>query len=932
MIDKIEIKIYQHSILKMTSVTFSNYIKQYKAGKGSTFTHTRIGDTSLNVYPGSYNIPAINKDEFYRKYTEHVFTHNNLEFLTEKQPENGPIAIDIDMRYHTKIDTRKHTKNHVMDLIDCLTTILDKVFTVPVMSTFTIYIFEKSKVNMQDECTKDGMHLLININADIAEKCIIREMLVSDVPSIWDDLPFTNSWGEVFDEGVMKGFVNWQLTGSRKPGNKQYELTYHYKIVKSTPTDWELQQQSIEYDYKNIELFKQLTVQDMTCNQLVRNNDIESLHNDIIKALSFKITNSQVQHKPKSKHISVAYADISSKEELDEELEHFFENLSIIQRDLHDTHEYAMRLSKSYWGPGSFNKWIRVGWALKNTGEEMFLTWLKFSSQSEEFSFSNVNDMYNEWQQFCSGQQTREGLTMRSIMYWLKIDNPHEFHAVRTKTVDCFIHETVKDMNEFNFANVLYHLYKDRYICVGIANEKWYEYINHKWEECDGGTSLRLKISKDMHHKYSDKIRDSTNRLSTMESTSPEWATLRAYIDDMTSCCAVMKKTSWKNNIMKEAKELFYDKQFWDKIDTNPYLLCFNNGVIDFKDNIFRVGRPDDYITKCTKIDYIPIQKIKKKTLTEIDEFIEQLFPVKELNEYMWQHLASTLIGTNDNQTFNIYIGSGANGKSKLVDLMGKIMGDYKGVVPITVVTQKRNSIGSVSPEIAQLIGVRYAVMQEPSKGDKINEGIMKELTGGDPVQCRQLYSASTTFIPQFKLVVCTNNLFDITSNDDGTWRRIRVCDFQSKFTDNPYNNIQFPKEDYPYQYDINRHIDEKFEEWKLGLMSKLVQIAFTKNGAVSDCKMVLSSSTEYREGQDCFAEFIRDKVIRHEPPTAGEEPHVVRKSHAYNIFKDWYTENYGKNIPRGIELVQYMNKIFGGMKTTKRCKGWVNISINNDN
>ena len=56
-------------------------------------------------------------------------------------------------------------------------------------------------------------------------------------------------------------------------------------------------------------------------------------------------------------------------------------------------------------------------------------------------------------------------------------------------------------------------------------------------------------------------------------------------------------------------------------------------------------------------------------------------------------------------------------------------MGDYKGTVPITLITQKRNSIGSTSSEIVQLMGTRYAVMQEPSKGDRINEGIMKEIT-----------------------------------------------------------------------------------------------------------------------------------------------------------------------------------------------------------
>ena len=81
-------------------------------------------------------------------------------------------------------------------------------------------------------------------------------------------------------------------------------------------------------------------------------------------------------------------------------------------------------------------------------------------------------------------------------------------------------------------------------------------------------------------------------------------------------------------------------------------------------------------------------------------------------------------------------------------------------------------------------MGSRYAVMQEPSKGEKINEGIMKEITGGDPIQGRALFKEAVTFIPQFKLVVCTNTLFDIKSNDDGTWRRIRVCDFVSKFLD----------------------------------------------------------------------------------------------------------------------------------------------------
>ena len=83
--------------------------------------------------------------------------------------------------------------------------------------------------------------------------------------------------------------------------------------------------------------------------------------------------------------------------------------------------------------------------------------------------------------------------------------------------------------------------------------------------------------------------------------------------------------------------------------------------------------------------------KIRK----EIEDFMKQLFPIKELNKYMLDHLASTTLGTVQNQTFNIYTGSGRNGKSKLVDLMSKVLGYYKATVPITLVTQKRNNIFS---------------------------------------------------------------------------------------------------------------------------------------------------------------------------------------------------------------------------------------------
>tara|TARA_Y100000591_G_scaffold331024_1_gene363658 strand:- start:9430 stop:11043 length:1614 start_codon:yes stop_codon:yes gene_type:complete len=520
-------------------------------------------------------------------------------------------------------------------------------------------------------------------------------------------------------------------------------------------------------------------------------------------------------------------------------------------------------------------------------------------------------------------QNNQDGLTNRSIMYWAKLDNPYEYQKIRKETISYFIEQTIDKPTEFDLANVLYQIYKDEFVCISIKNNVWYEYRDYKWNEIDSGNTLRLLISKKMYDIYMKKVQEIVDKILKLESNDDNSDNYRNRSNKLGEICVLLKTTSWKNNIMKEAKELFYDKNFMNKLDNNPYLLCFNNYVIDFKNKIHRKGQPDDYISKSTNIDYIPLSKLTseddKKKLTDIKRFVSELFPEKDLQEYMWQHLASCLIGTNENQTFNIYTGSGCNGKSKLVELMTKGLGDYKATVPITLITQSRNNIGSTSSEVVQLMGVRYAVMQEPTKGDKINEGIMKEITGGDPIQGRALFKDAVTFIPQFKLVVCTNTLFDIKSNDDGTWRRIRVCDFMSKFVDKPFEDEnKFPKENFPYQYSIDRKIDEKFIEWAPILMSLLVDIAFTTSGRVTDCRQVLAVSDKYRESQDYLAEFSREKIQK----STGKK---IKKTEILEEFKNWYIMHYGRSsLPNGREITEFMDKTYGKCNKGK----WHNVEI----
>jgi phage/plasmid-associated DNA primase len=253
-----------------------------------------------------------------------------------------------------------------------------------------------------------------------------------------------------------------------------------------------------------------------------------------------------------------------------------------------------------------------------------------------------------------------------------------------------------------------------------------------------------------------------------------------------------------------------------------------------------------------------------------------------------------------------VYKGSGRNGKSALTSLMSKSMGSYKGTVPITLITSKRNGIGSTSSEVAQLDGIRYAVMQEPSKGDRINEGTMKEMTGGtDPIQARALFKDTVTFIPQFKLVVCTNTDFENTSNDDGTWRRMRYIDFMSKFLDNPFQDEKFPRSECPYQFPLDKKLEERFEVWAPVFMSMLVARTYENQGLVKDCHSVMANSDKHREGQDYFMGFAKNKLRQKE---GGQ----LKATELYEEFKKWYQINYGKDIPKGKELKEFMDKRYG--------------------
>ena len=897
---------------------------EQNGGNSSKFTHTRIPNKELNIYGGSFTIEKEELPTFYRLYYEHIFVKGRLEYLTEKQLENdGPLLVDLDFRYDYSVTKRLHTQEHIQDMISLYLEKLKELIVFEENKPFPIFIMEKPNVNRlaEEQMTKDGIHMIIGIQLDHTIQMMLRDKIIKEIGDIWE-LPLTNSWDKVLDEGISMGSTNWQMYGSRKPGYEAYKLTYHVVAeFDASDNSWVTKAKSVtEFDLSRN--FQLLSAQ---CDKHVKfeiNLNIKEEYEKRLQTNKNKIKKSS-NSKSKINLVleddtrDIQLTDITNAEILKKAVDNIINSLKTNEQHIREIHEYTQILPEKYYQPGSHLLNRQVAFALKHTDDRLFLSWIMLRSKASDFDYDTIPDLYQNWK--IHFNKRTDGVTKRSIMYWAKQDAFAEYEKVKKGTIDHYIEETIFEAGDWDYAMVLYHMYKDKYVCGSITNKTWYVFNKHRWEK-DEGQRLRMAISKDLFQLYSDKQSQYLADAQNYEPNDENHEKIQRKIKKIAEICIKLKKTNDKNNIMREAMEIFFDGDFIKNMDSNPYLMCFANGVFDFNTKEFRQGYPQDYITKTTGVNYAKYNYDEQKDIAdEIIRFMEQLFPEPELCRYMWDHLSSCLIGIKKEHAFNIYRGSGSNGKSILTDLMSQALGEYKGTVPITLVTSARNSIGGTSSEVMQLKGVRYAVMQEPSKDAVINEGVLKELTGGDPIQARALYCDSEIYIPQFSLAVCTNALFEIKSNDDGTWRRMKLVDFIAKFISEGETHT----DDTKYVYPKDKGLKEKLPKWAPVFVGMLVKRACETEGEVKDCPQVVAASNKYRQSQDCITGFIMDKIIKDPSGSIGSRQ-------LNDVFKEWFQMNYGnRKLPKLSEIEEIMIKRFGNKNT--KTKKWMGIKFSEE-
>ena len=338
------------------------------------------------------------------------------------------------------------------------------------------------------------------------------------------------------------------------------------------------------------------------------------------------------------------------------------------------------------------------------------------------------------------------------------------------------------------------------------------------------------------------------------------------------------------------------------------YLICFKNGVYDLKQCQFRDGRPEDNISLSTNIQYIEYNEDHPKIQFIYNEF-KKIIPDDDIREYLLRFFGSCLEGRNKQQKFHIFTGIGSNGKSILVEFFEEIFGELACKLPIQFLCSKRGNIGNASPDIARTRGRRFVTMQEPESNSKLNEGLVKEITGNDKTISRELYKNPIEFIPQHKPILLCNNKPQISATDGGTRRRIVVVPFVSLFKDQ-HEFKDYPN--HPHLYVKDDLIGEKLKKctsYGAAILVHYYKKYIKEGGKLKPPKKITMETESYLSDNDIFKEFINNVLEVTTKETTGinellnifrqwvAEVHPENKNVTRNIFKAYLTSYYPKQL-----------------------------------
>lgn len=834
------------------------FLNGYKStGKG--VTHVSVGKFSA-----AYNIPDCSLDpddgtegneiqqELINRLNYNIFEQGIECNLEEKYLEtHRPIQVDIDLKWNKSknIEGLGYSEDFLKTVVKCFNRLINQ-YVETRESNIVAYVLQRRGTYLHDTYIKSGFHIiypLIATNKRLISKINTeaKKVLASEIKHL-DNL---NAIHNVIDN-MPSTDTPWTMYGCTKPGIPPYLLSYVF----------DNEMNPIPFDHlSNIQLIN-----------------------------LFSVRRSYKDHifQQKTEMISCdVFGDGGTSQ---------------LQRDL--------RLTEKLLNIINLNKLIddcryeELGKCVKNINPKLITQWLKMGESRPGFNEFELTEIWNRWPSNLYGLAT---LTVLA-----KEDNLNAYNEIISEEA-LEMSKRVDIESNTSVAYVFYTLYRFvfRYFTEGKSEVVWYRFNGHLWK-----TSNMYEVME-----HFSRLEDNTlimtyygftHKLSAkMMSSSPEErSALGLQIQQYTRIAEKLTDQSYKAKLYKELLTIgFRDENFAKQLDTNAYLIGFNNGVHDLVTNRTRDGRPDDYVSMSVGYDYVE-WALDDPIFDEIAKFIKDIMPDDEDRFFLIDLFTSYLEAYNKNEKFDNFLGKGRNGKDKLVELMAGVFGQYAVPMSTALLTQKGLDYGKPDPELISSIHCRWVYFSETDQRATPNTALIKLYTGGGQLTGRKMHSGEIRREkPHFHMLLLSNYFLDVDVEDQAIWSRIVLLHFRVFFTDNAKSHPDY--DGGILVKEVDRSINLKFDRWKSAVMFMLLKNYEAKgflHKPLVPPKKVKEYVTSIRNDKDTINAFMTKRIVQDNTAKMALTT-LVRK------YTTWFEAEFnGEKIPTPAKLKEIFQNRYG--------------------
>lgn len=416
------------------------------------------------------------------------------------------------------------------------------------------------------------------------------------------------------------------------------------------------------------------------------------------------------------------------------------------------------------------------------------------------------------------------------------------------------------DAQEYGDAELMAEFYRGKMV-YDHAEGAWYLWRGHYWERDKVGVVYRA-IARKIAPQYLHAAAEAQE--AGQEDTSKK----------MAARAAALRNKKRMDNVLSLASRQEGIALTGDEWDADPWVLGCGNGVIDLRSGKIRPGRPEDYIRA-----HSPVLWDQYATCPTWQRFMSEVFGGDaDLVAFMRRLLGYSITGLTREHVFPVLWGEGRNGKSTMLETLADVLGnDIATSSQADALMDASRGGDGPKPFIWSLRGKRLVWASESNEGRRINEGLVKQLTGGDRLNVRTLHSKPVEFMPTHTLLLLTNHKPHINADGSAIWDRVYLIPYTQRFIDQPQAENEHKRDP---------DLREKLQAELPGILTWLVRgcLEYQTLGLIAPAAIVAATS-EYRDEEDTTGMYVQERCILKD----GAE---VKSSLLYQDYSSWCKEN----------------------------------------